>query len=271
MAGSTKGPLLLERGSLEDDLWFEKPFDRWRARLDIVAAAAEDDRVVRAAGRDVRLRRGEILAAGSFLSSRWGWSEGKVRVFVSRLLEEGFLERVRRTAVGIVYAVSEFESHQLPSEREAPARATEKKQAPPSPGAPPDQEKGEAARAAWEEKVVTYYAWALPPIPAELRSDEFMEAWRARLIERAEKQSKGKLSYTQVRTQFAKMLKLRALHGMESVVEALERATGGGYAGVVFKEDLAEPRSRSNNPPQQVLFQPEETGADPRRRRKVVV
>lgn len=253
-------------------MWTEKPFGRWRARWDIVAQAAFRAHEKTARGRKLWLQRGQFLASVDFLCVRWGWSVGKVRIFLDSLRDDGFVENVKRTSVGTVYVVVRYE--ELVGHGEAlvaeepppkkPAKGPTKKLKPvgppPAEGCPPED------RQAWEDRVIEHAVATLPPVPEDLKTPAFVEAWRERLIERAEKMSRGKISFTQVKSQLKKLSRLRELKGIDAVVEAVERATHGGYAGVVFKEDMETPADRARQQgQQQSLFQPTD---EPRGRRK---
>ena len=261
------GSFRFSRASLEGDaLWSERPFDRWRARFDLVymLCSRDDD--------PEGLKRGELMMSLKFLSLRWGWSAGRVRSFLSFLVAENFLVEQPRKGTGKVYLVACFESffddNQKESQKgngnvkeemfvdpEAPPISIPVGKPPKPPGKPPPASSSQSERDEWERRVVEAAAYYLPAIPQELRFEDFENAWRDRLLERAEKLSKGKLTFTQVRSQFRELVELFRLRGPEFVVWRVRENTRNGYTAISFKQDFENSDGR--------LFQPEERSSVP--------
>jgi hypothetical protein len=86
------------------------------------------------------------------------------------------------------------------------------------------------------------------------------EAWALRLKERAEQKSKGRLTPSQVESQFKLLVRLVGVKGRDYAVFCVERATAAHHQGIVFNEDFAEERGgrRGGQPSgsQTRLFQP---------------
>jgi hypothetical protein len=108
------GYLRCYRKSLDerDPFWGERPFDRWRARWDLIGLAAYREYGKPSGGGVVVLKRGEFLASLSFLARRWGWSVKKVRGLLALLTELGTIESRRRTQEGVVYGVVNYDLFQ---------------------------------------------------------------------------------------------------------------------------------------------------------------
>ena len=97
-----------------DPYWGEKPFGRWRARLDLVALAGFAARRVEIGGEPVILKRGQLFASHSFLAKRWGWSIKRVRGFLARLRGEEFIEECAKMRLGTVWEVRNYDRYQSP-------------------------------------------------------------------------------------------------------------------------------------------------------------
>jgi hypothetical protein len=63
-------------------------YSRYEAWQDLLMEAAYKPFEVLNRGKVVSLKRGQLMAARSWLAARWNWSEKTVRVFISRLEEE---------------------------------------------------------------------------------------------------------------------------------------------------------------------------------------
>ncbi len=106
-----------------DAFWKEKPFDRWRARLDLFMTAAFSPYVD---GEQVELRRGELRASIAFLAERWGWTPRTCDRFMKRLVSDGAVERVAEVAIrdrgcsysarrqGTVWRIVNYDEYQPP-------------------------------------------------------------------------------------------------------------------------------------------------------------
>ena len=83
-------------------------YSRYEAWQDLLMEAAYKPFEVLNRGKVVSLRRGQLMAARSWLAARWNWSEKTVRVFISRLEEELMLRS--ETASGKGQMVGRFSS-----------------------------------------------------------------------------------------------------------------------------------------------------------------
>ncbi len=66
--------------------WTERPFSKGQAWVDLILMAQHKQKELMHRGKKVILARGELLTSERKLSSRWGWSRGKVKNFL-KLLE----------------------------------------------------------------------------------------------------------------------------------------------------------------------------------------
>jgi hypothetical protein len=72
--------------SIEDwEFYFDGPFDKAHAWLDLLLMANREPKTISVRGNVVRIERGEIGHSETTLSKRWGWSREKVRRFLTLL------------------------------------------------------------------------------------------------------------------------------------------------------------------------------------------
>jgi hypothetical protein len=80
-----RGYVAMPRTIFDDKTFPPEPFTQREAYLYVVAAAAWKPRQDRIGRAVVDLQRGQFAASTRFLASRWGWSEARVRRFLTRL------------------------------------------------------------------------------------------------------------------------------------------------------------------------------------------
>ena len=80
-----RGYIKLWRSSTDSDLYFSEPFTKWQAWSDLLIMANHKARCVDVRGIMITIEVGSVLASGDYLASRWKWSRGKVRRFLSYL------------------------------------------------------------------------------------------------------------------------------------------------------------------------------------------
>jgi uncharacterized phage protein (TIGR02220 family) len=81
----SRGYIKLWRESDGNALYFSEPFDKFHAWIDLLLLANHTERNVCVRGILVTVRPGQVLAGEDFLATRWKWSRGKVRRFMSYL------------------------------------------------------------------------------------------------------------------------------------------------------------------------------------------
>lgn len=94
----------LYRKLLDNELWTEKPFDRARAWIDLIALANHKDWAEKFGRKPVLITRGQVAATWTDLGERWGWCWDKVNRFFAFLRHEKMvkLERTRQKAKAII-------------------------------------------------------------------------------------------------------------------------------------------------------------------------
>jgi thymidylate kinase len=110
MAAPPGGHINLHRGLREHPYW-EDP-ERLRAWIDVLFMAAwkRHRRLVGTA--QVQLERGQFIASERFLSTRWGWSRGRVRRFLEAAEKANEIEPAGDTTDGTIYVVVKYDDYQ---------------------------------------------------------------------------------------------------------------------------------------------------------------
>ncbi len=89
---SVNGWIKLSRDLVNHDLWQERPFTRGQAWVDLIMLANHKDGFIRVAGEKITILRGQCGWSQLRLSSRWGWSRGKVARFFNDLKAERMID-----------------------------------------------------------------------------------------------------------------------------------------------------------------------------------
>ena len=103
--GHNDGYITLSRKFFQTAIWkTARTFNESEAWLDLIQSARFElsEHTARVGGREVKERRGELVASQRYLAHRWNWSEMRVRSFMSRLRKEGMVETETRSGVTIV-------------------------------------------------------------------------------------------------------------------------------------------------------------------------
>lgn len=105
----------IDRKLFNHYLWNEKPFDRARAWIDLIGLANHEDKDFSVENTLVHGKRGSVYRSKKWLANRWGWSEKKVRCFLTFLAKDGMIsikgQRVGRTN-GTVITIEKYGVYQ---------------------------------------------------------------------------------------------------------------------------------------------------------------
>ena len=80
-----KGYISLWRKLGTSSIWLSEPFTRGQAWVDMLMLASHEDGFFRVRGVRVDVKRGQLAWSQVSLATRWKWSRGKVRRFLSEL------------------------------------------------------------------------------------------------------------------------------------------------------------------------------------------
>jgi DNA replication protein DnaD len=81
----SKGWIKLHRQIMDSAGYFEEPFCRTMAWIDLLLLANHKDKTIRKRGIRVIVERGQVGYSEKILAERWKWSRGKVRRFLNDL------------------------------------------------------------------------------------------------------------------------------------------------------------------------------------------
>jgi hypothetical protein len=82
----SKGWVSIHRSICDNFLWFEEPFTKAQAWIDLILNANHKENTMLIRGNVIKLKRGQIGWSELTMASRWRWSRNKVRHFL-KLLE----------------------------------------------------------------------------------------------------------------------------------------------------------------------------------------
>ena len=86
-----EGWIKLYRSSFENRLYFDEPFTRFQAWIDLLLLANHKDGSFFKRGNIVKVPRGTVARSMKELADRWQWSEAKVSRFINFLDQYFFI------------------------------------------------------------------------------------------------------------------------------------------------------------------------------------
>jgi hypothetical protein len=89
-----EGWIKLYRSSFENRLYFDEPFTRFQAWIDLLLLANHKDGSFFKRGNIVKVPRGTVARSMKELADRWQWSEAKVSRFI-QFLESEYIRQVK--------------------------------------------------------------------------------------------------------------------------------------------------------------------------------
>ena len=94
------GFYLMYRGWYDHPVFGTESYCKRAAFEWLIANAAHGPRSVGVLGKTIPLERGELSYSTRFLARKWGWSEAKVRRFLSKLSDEGMIRVCQKIDAG---------------------------------------------------------------------------------------------------------------------------------------------------------------------------
>lgn len=101
-----KGWIKLHRQIQANSLWYEKPFDKARAWIDLLLLANYEDKKTTYKGEIIVCERGTVNLSVNLLAQRWGWSRHKVSDFLDVLEKDNMLEQKRTRRRNVITIVN---------------------------------------------------------------------------------------------------------------------------------------------------------------------
>ena len=87
----SKGWISLHRQIWDNWVWEDKPFSKGQAWIDLLLMANYEDKKASIGNELITVKRGSFVTSIRKLCDRWGWSNTKVRSFLSLLEQDGML------------------------------------------------------------------------------------------------------------------------------------------------------------------------------------
>jgi len=88
----SKGWISLHRQIWDNWVWKEKPFSKGQAWVDLLLMANHEDKKALIGNKLITVKRGSHITSIRKLCDRWGWSNTKVRSFLSLLEQDGMID-----------------------------------------------------------------------------------------------------------------------------------------------------------------------------------
>lgn len=107
------GWIKLYRSSFENKLYFEEPFTRYQAWIDLLLLANHKDNFFMKRGTVVKVPRGTVGYSMKELAKRWKWSINKVSRFI-KILESEHIQQVKsqKNNVTTLISIVNYEKYQ---------------------------------------------------------------------------------------------------------------------------------------------------------------
>lgn len=90
--GTSSGFYLLHRGWLQHPALGNEPYCRRAAWAWLIEEAAYQERRAEICGKVITLKRGQLTHSSRFMATAWGWSEARVRRFLTRLKTDAMID-----------------------------------------------------------------------------------------------------------------------------------------------------------------------------------
>ena len=120
-----QGWIHLHRSLLEHWLHDEKPFCRFGAWVDLLLMANHDARKLSVDGELITIERGQLFTSSLSLSTRWGWSRGKVDRFLE-MLERDMMIDTKRTSHGRLVNIVNYSVYQSVNDKNGQKTSTKR-------------------------------------------------------------------------------------------------------------------------------------------------
>lgn len=99
------------RKCLNNEIFKEKPFDRWHAFEYLMLRAQRFPIDIVIKGQPIHLDVGQLIEGEETMAEKWGWSRGKVRRFLELLVNRGMITK-NGTANGTVITIENYTLYQ---------------------------------------------------------------------------------------------------------------------------------------------------------------
>jgi hypothetical protein len=109
-----EGWIKLYRSSFENRLYFDEPFTRFQAWIDLLLLANHKDGSFFKRGNIVKVPRGTVARSMKELADRWQWSEAKVSRFIN-FLESEYIKQVKaqKSNITTLITILNYDRYQI--------------------------------------------------------------------------------------------------------------------------------------------------------------
>jgi hypothetical protein len=92
----------------------DAPYSPTEAWIWLIENAVFKPEIIRIRGRDIRVNRGELVAAQSYLARAWRWAPDRVRWFLDKLVRENMITKqsAQHSSIPTVITISNYETWQ---------------------------------------------------------------------------------------------------------------------------------------------------------------
>jgi len=108
-------------------IWQDKPFSKGQAWIDMILKANHAEKKMNTKGGFVTIKRGQFVRTEQGLADDFGWSRGKVRLFISSLKKDQMLAQEKAQGITIL-SVCNYNEYQFCSEEKSPKKSPKKAQ-----------------------------------------------------------------------------------------------------------------------------------------------
>ena len=109
----SRGQYRMRRGWLEHPVLQGEPYDRRSAWAWLIEEATWQGRRCEIAGRFIDLQRGQLSHSTRFMAKAWGWSEARVRRFLTRLKTDAMIDAATDAGRYLI-TICNYDKYQTP-------------------------------------------------------------------------------------------------------------------------------------------------------------
>ena len=106
------GWIKLHRKIQDCFLWYDKPYDKARAWIDLLLLAMHNDKKMLIDGKVVIIKQGSFMTSVLKLSDKWGWSRKKTNAFL-KMLENEKMVTTESSSKGTTITIVNYEKYQV--------------------------------------------------------------------------------------------------------------------------------------------------------------
>ena len=122
-----KGYAAIHRKIKSNWIWQDKPFSKGQAWIDMILKANHAEKKMNTKGGFVTIKRGQFARTEQGLADDFGWSRGKVRLFISSLKKDNMLAQEKAQGLTIL-SICNYDEYQFNENEKSPKKSPKKAQ-----------------------------------------------------------------------------------------------------------------------------------------------